>query len=180
MTLITDNKTELKLYLLFIPVAYISYIFHEFGHWSIGELLGNDMVYSLNYVWPRSGKYIDPVHGLYVSLGGPAFTVLLALGFLLIIEKFKTIYAFPVVFFQMFLRFFSLVFGVFSEQDEARISVILDLGKYTIAIVVVLILLSMVWRASYILNINLKKNAYFFTMSTFCILLVIGTYKFIF
>jgi len=179
MALITENKTDLKLFLLFIPIACLSYLFHEFGHWSIGELLGNDMVYSLNYVWPRSGKYIDPDHELLVSIGGPAFTILLSLGFLLILEKFKTIYAYPVVFFQIFLRFFSLVFGVFNNQDEARISGILDLGKYTAAILVVLILFMIAWRASHVLGINLKKNAYFFTMSTFCILLVIGTYKFI-
>jgi hypothetical protein len=45
----------MKLYLLFIPVAYVSYLFHEFGHWIVGEILGNDMVYSLNFVWAKSG-----------------------------------------------------------------------------------------------------------------------------
>ena len=43
-----DIKINLKLILLFIPVAYASYLFHEFGHWIVGELLGNDMTYSLN------------------------------------------------------------------------------------------------------------------------------------
>jgi len=179
MTINAENKLSLKFMLLFIPVAYTSYLFHEFGHWIIGEVLGNNMVYSLNYVWPQSGHYIDASHEVYVSIGGPAFTILLSLFFLLIIEKYKTMYAYPFVFFQMFCRFFALVFGGFGQQDEARISAILGLGAYTVAIIVLLILFLIVLRASYLLRINLKKNSYIFTVSTLCNLLVIGTYRMI-
>jgi hypothetical protein len=163
--------------LLFIPVAYTSYLFHEFGHWIVGEILGNNMVYSLNYVWPQSGHYIDASHEVYVSSGGPAFTILLSLFFLLVIEKYKTTYAYPFVFFQWFIRFFALVFGGFGQQDEARISAILGLGSYTVAIIVLSILFLTVLRASYLLRISLQKNGYIFTMSTMCELLVIATYK---
>jgi hypothetical protein len=176
MTINAENKLSLKFMLLFIPVAYISYLFHEFGHWIIGEVLGNNMVYSLNYVWPQSGYFIDESHALYSSIGGPAFTILLSLFFLLIIEKYKTIYAYPFVFFQMFCRFFALVFGGFGQQDEAKISAILGIGTYTVAIIVLLILFLIVLRASYLLRINLQKNSYIFTVSTLCNLLVIGTY----
>lgn len=31
-----------EIVLLFIPVAFITYLFHEFGHWVVGEILGND------------------------------------------------------------------------------------------------------------------------------------------
>lgn len=163
--------------LLFIPVAYTTYFFHEFGHWIVGEALGNNMAYSLNNVWPQSGQYISSSHEVYVSSGGPAFAILLSLLFLFIIEKYKTIYAYPVVFFQMFCRFFSLVFGGFALQDEARISALLGIGTYTIAIVVLLLLFLIVLRASHRLRINLQRNSYIFTMSTLCILLVIGTEK---
>jgi hypothetical protein len=175
-----DKKLLVKLFILFIPVAYASYLFHEFGHWIIGEALGNNMIYSLNYVWPKDGHYIGASHNLYVLIGGPAFTIILSILFLLIIEKYKTIYAYPFVFFQMFMRFFSLFFGGFSKQDEARISLILGLGKYTVAIIVLVILSVLVLRASYKLKINFKDNCYFFTISTVVILLVIATYKIIF
>jgi len=174
---IIESKLTLKFMLLFIPVAFVTYLFHEFGHWIVGEVLGNNMAYSLNNVWPQSGHYIGASHELFVSSGGPAFTILLSLLFLLIIEKYRTIYAYPVVFFQMFCRFFSLVFGGFAQQDEAIISAILGLGTYTIAIIVLLILFLIVLRASYLLKINLQKNSYIFTVSTMCELLVIGTYK---
>ncbi len=174
-----DKKTFIRICLLFVPVAYLSYLFHEFGHWIIGELLGNKMVYSLNYVWPEKGQYISESHNLYVSIGGPAFTILLSILFLLIIEKYRTIYAYPFVFFQMFMRFFALIFGGFIKQDEARISLILGFEPYTIAIIVLALLLLMVLRASYILKINLKTNGYLYAMSTLSQLLVIGTYEMI-
>jgi hypothetical protein len=175
--MINDKKILVRLYLLLIPIAYFSYLFHEFGHWILGETLGNDMIYSLNYVWPKTGHYINESHNLYVSIGGPAFTILLAVISLLILEKYSTIYAYPILFFQFVLRFFSLVFGGFSQQDEARISSIMGLGTYTVAIIVLTILLLTVIRASYKLKIDLKQNGYFFTISILSQLMVIATYK---
>lgn len=172
-----DKKLLFKIYLLFIPVAYISYLFHEFGHWIVGEVLGNNMVFSLNYVWPKSGHYIDASHEVLVLIGGPSFTILLAIISLLIIEKYAAIYVYPLVIFQMVLRFFSLVFGGFDKQDEAKISSILGLGTYTIGIIVILILLMIVLRASYKLKIDFRYNSYFFTVSILCQLMVIATYK---
>jgi len=172
-----DKKSLGKLYVLFIPVAYISYLFHEFGHWLIGETLGNDMIYSLNYVYPKGGHYINESHNLYVSIGGPAFTILLAIVSLLIIERYTIIYAYPVLFFQMVNRFFSLVFGGFSKQDEARISSIMGLGTYTVGIIILIILFLLVLRASHKLKIDLKNNSNFFSISILCQLMVIATYE---
>lgn len=171
------DRKQLKLFLLFIPVAYASYLFHEFGHWIIGELYGNNMAYSLNGVWPKSGHYIEESHALYSSIGGPVFTILQSLIFLLIIEKYRSVYAFPFVFFAFFIRFFALVFGGFSKQDEAVISTTLGFGDYTFAIIVLSILGLSVWRASRNLKFDLKTLGLFFTMSTLSILLVIGTYE---
>ena len=113
----SQKQIGVNFFLLFIPVAYFSYLFHEFGHWTIGEILGNRMVYSLNYVWPRTGYYARESHNLYVSIGGPAFSVLQAVIALLLIEKSGRFYAYPFAFFPMFNRFFSLLLGGFSKQD---------------------------------------------------------------
>jgi len=168
---------DVRFFLLFIPVAYFSYLFHEFGHWSIGELLGNRMVYSMNYVWPRDGSYLQPSHNLYVSIGGPAFSVFQAFIALLIIEKSQWLYAYPFAFFPMFNRFFSVLLGGFDKQDEARIAVLMDTGTYLVAIFVLAILLLIVIRCSYKLKIGAKTNGYIVTVSTVCQLLVIGTYE---
>lgn len=172
-----DKKTLVRLYLLFIPTVFFSYLFHEFGHWIIGEILGNRMIYSLNYVWPKEGHYLNESHNLYVSIGGPAFTILLAVVSILIVEKYAIIYAYPVLFMQMVLRFFSLVFGGYSKQDEANISSIMGVGTYTVGIIVMIILLLVVIRATYKLKIDLKLNGHFFMVGILSNLLVIATYK---
>jgi hypothetical protein len=172
-----DKKVFIRLCLLFIPVAYFSYLFHEFGHWIVGEILGNDMIYSLNNVWPGDGHYLHESHDLYVSAGGPAFTILLAVVSLIIIEKSSSLYVYPVLFFQFVLRFFPLVFGGFRRQDEARISSIMGLGTYTVGVIILIILLLIVLRASNKLKIDLKHNGFFFTASILSHLLVMATYQ---
>jgi len=179
MTRHLQHTIDLKFILLFIAAAYGTYLFHEFGHWIVGELLGNDMAYSLNYVWPKNGSYIDASHDLYTSMGGPAFTIFQAMVGLHIIEKYRDSYIYPFVFFPMFSRFFSLVFGGFEKQDEARISAILGVGTYTVAILVLFILILIVVRCSSNLKISLKNNGHIVVLSTLCQLLVIGTYELI-
>jgi hypothetical protein len=170
---------DLRFFLLFIPIAYGSYLFHEFGHWAVGEILGNRMTYSLNYVFPRSGHYLQASDDLYVSVGGPAFSILQSIIALFIIEIHKAPYAYPFAFFPWFNRFFSLVFGGFGRQDEARIAAVAGIGTYAVAIVVFVTLLAIVIRCSYNPKIGLRTNSYIFSVSTACQLLVIGTYEFI-
>ncbi len=174
-----DSRTQsdTKFFLLFIPVAFFTYLFHEFGHWSVGEILGNPMAYSLNNVWPRDGHYVREGHALWVSMGGPAFSILQAAIALLVIEKFRTLFAYPFAFFPAFNRFFSLAFGGFSRQDEARISLLLGTWNYLVAVIVLLILISITIRCSRRLGIGLNMNGYILTASTACQLLVIGTYE---
>ena len=179
MTTDLTKPIDLKFFLLFIPVAYASYLCHEFGHWTLGEILGNRMVFSLNLVWPREGHYIRASHELYSSIGGPAFSILQATMALILIEKLKILYAYPFAFFPMFNRFFSVLLGGFEKQDEAKISALMGTWTYTVAIIVLAILLLIVIRCSHTLKLNAKTNGYILTASTLSQLLVIGTYTFI-
>ncbi len=179
MTTDLTKPIDVKFFLLFIPVAYASCLFHEFGHWTLGEILGNRMVFSLNYVWPRDGHYIQASHELYSSIGGPAFSILQATVALILTEKFKILYAYPFAFFPMFSRFFSDLLGGFEKQDEARISALMGTWTYLVAIIVLALLLLIVIRCSYRLKLNAKTNSYIVTASTISQLLVIGTYTFI-
>lgn len=175
----TKHKFNLIIFLLFIPAGYITFLFHEFGHWIIGELLGYDMVYTLNGVWPKTGQVINSQDRLYGILAGPIFTIFQAIFFMIIIEKYKTIYAYPFVFFPVFMRWITLTIGRFSSQDEAAISSMLNIGTYTVALIVLGILLIIILRSSYKLKIGLKYNSYFMAISTACLFLVIETDKLI-
>lgn len=168
---------KLKFVLLFILAAYFSSLFHEFGHWTIGEILGNKMMLNLNFTWPKSGYYLKSSDALYTLIGGPGFSILQAVAGLLIIMKYKNFYLYPFVFFPMYNRCFALTFGGFSRQDEAKISAIIGGGNYTFAILVILILILLVIKSSFILKIDIRKNSYIFVLSTLCQVLVIGTYN---
>ena len=159
--------------------AFGSFLFHEYGHWLGGTLLGNEMVLTLNSAYPQNGYYLAEWHALYSLSGGPAFTLLQALIFWLVIEKFREFSAYPFLFFPFFSRIFSLLFGGFHKQDEAKISLLLNAGTYTVAVMVCMLLLFMVCRGSRLLKLNLQQNAGFFTMATIAELLVIRTSEFL-
>lgn len=174
-----ESRINWKVIVLFIPIAFITYLFHESGHWLFGELSGNDMTISLNNSSPASGFFMDKSHALWSAAGGPLFTIIQALVFLWITWITKSIYAYAFAFFAVFSRFFSLVFGGIDLQDEARIASMLDLNKYMIAAIVLMLLFLILWRGNRILKLNMKAVGYFTVLGTFAILIVIGVNKFI-
>jgi len=169
-----ESRIDWKVFILFIPIAFITYIFHEFGHWIFGELLGNDMTLSLNNSAPKSGYFINDSHTLWSAIGGPLFTIIQSLIFLVITWITKSIYAYSIAFFAVFSRFFSILFGGINSQDEARIASMLVTNKYIIAAIVLTILFLILWRCNRIMKLNPKAIGYFTVLGTFAILIVIG------
>jgi len=169
----------MQLMLLLLVAAFAHNLFHEFGHWLVGTLLGNPMSMSLNFAWPTSGQYLEEWHSPAVSLGGPGFSILMALAALIVIKRYRTVYVYPFLFFPLFSRAFSLLFGGFAKQDEASISAELGLGKYTVAIVVCSVLLGLVWRGSKRLKLEPQAIGMWCVGGAAAQLIVIGTYKFL-
>ncbi|MFA5044872.1 MAG: hypothetical protein WC542_02945 [Paludibacter sp.] len=174
-----ESKINWKVALFFIPLAFLTYLFHEFGHWTVGEVFGNSMTYSLNNAAPRNGYFINDSQALWSAMGGPAFTIIQALLFLFVTQKTKSIYSYSIVFFAAFTRFFSLLFGGLSLQDEAKISSMLNIHQYLVPLIVLLLLFLIVARSSRIMNLSLKAVGYFIVLSTLANLLVIGVSKLI-
>jgi len=169
-----ESQINWKVIILFIPIAFFTYFFHEFGHSLFGELLGNDMTLSLNNSTPKSGYYINESHALWSAIGGPVLTMIQALIFLIITWITKSIYAYSFLFFAIFSRFFSIVFGGINLQDEARIASMMDTNKYLIAAIVLTILFLILWRGNRIMKLNTKAIGYYTVLGTFVILIVIG------
>jgi hypothetical protein len=165
---------------ILLLAAYASYIFHEFGHWLFGTLMGYEMVMSLNNTWLRSGSFLKESHSLYFVIGGPAFTILQAMLALAVIEKCKGLFAYPFLLFPLVLRMLSWTLGNFSMQDEAVISTMLGLKIHIVAIVVGLILLALVWRGSRTLELNFKTNSLLFLCSVAFSLMVMATNRLFF
>lgn len=169
-----ESQIDWKVIITFIPIAFITYLFHEFGHWTFGELSGNDMILSLNNSTPQNGHFIDDLDALWSAIGGPVFTIFQGLIFLLLTWLTKSIYAYSIAFFAVFSRFFSIVFGGINRQDEARIASMLDWNKYVVAAIVLTILFLILWRSNRIMKLNKKAIGYFAVLGVFAILIVIG------
>ncbi len=169
-----ECKINLKLALAFIPIAFLTYLFHEFGHWLFGELCSNRMTLSLNNAAPTSGHFTDGSAALWSAIGGPLFTILQALIFWLILSFTKSVYAYAFMFFAVFSRFFSIVFGGLHLQDEARIASMLDLNKYLPAALVLFLLFLILWRCHRIMKFGLKALGYYVILGVVSVLIVIG------
>lgn len=169
-----ESLINWKVIIAFIPIAFLTYLFHEFGHWTFGELLGNDMTLSLNNSAPQSGQFISESDALWSAIGGPLFTILQGLIFLLITWKTKSSISYSIAFFAVFSRFFSIVFGGINLQDEARIASMLAINKYLIAATVLTILFLILWKCTQVMKFKLKALGYYVVLGVFAVLIVIG------
>lgn len=169
-----ESQIDWKVGAAFIPIAFATYLFHEFGHWTFGELSGTDMTMSLNNSGPLDGRFMDDSDALWSAIGGPAFTILQGLVFLFLTWSTRSIYAYSILFFSAFSRFFSLVFGRLDLQDEARIAAMLDWNQYLVAAIVLVMLFLILWGGSRIVRLNWKAVGYFTVLAVIAILVVIA------
>lgn len=174
-----ESRIGWQLVLAFIPIAFFTFLFHELGHWALGELTGNEMTIGLNNSGPKNGAFNNDKAALWSSIGGPAFTILQAFLFFVLTWFTKSIYAYSVAFFAVFSRTFSIIFGGIDLQDEARIASLLEVSKYLVAGIVLTILLLILWKGSRLMKLNGKALGYFFVLGVLAILMVIGTDKII-
>lgn len=173
-----ESQIDWKVIVAFIPIAFFTYLFHEFGHWTFGELLGNEMTFSLNHSAPQSGYFIQRSHALWSAIGGPVFTMVQAAVFLFIASNTKSVYAYSMTFFAVFSRFFAIVFGGMNRQDEARIAAMLGWNKYLIAAIVLSMLFLILWKSSRMMKLNMKAIGYFVVLGVLAVLMVIGVNEF--
>jgi hypothetical protein len=172
-----ESQINWNVMMAFIPIAFLTFLFHELGHWTFGAVLGNDMTISLNNSAPRNGNFINDTDALWSAMGGPVFTLIQALLFLLLTSITKSVYAFSIAFFAAFSRFYSLVFGGIKLQDEARISAMLDWNTFLVPAIVLILLFVILLQSIRIMKLSIKSTGYFVVLSVFAELLVIGVNK---
>jgi len=169
-----ESQINWKVIVSIIPIAFLTFLFHELGHWTFGELLGNEMTLSLNNSTTKNGYFLNDSDALWSAIGGPLFTIIQALIFLFVTWKTKSSIAYSIAFFAVFSRYFSIVFGGINLQDEARIAFMLGINKYFIAATVLIILFLILWKCNKIMKINLKALGYYLVLGVFAVLIVIG------
>lgn len=178
MNEINKYGINLKYILLLFIAVFASTIFHEYSHWSIGEILGNKMNATLNGTNPVAGDYINEWNRNYVTFAGPLFTVLQAVLFYFLITKYRRIELYPFLLFPFVMRFFAGLANFLGANDEGRLGLSLGIGLFTLSILVCGFLYALVYKASKEMKIGIKFNIISFLFcSLFLLLLVFLDFK---
>ena len=176
-TMTSDNTQSPRIgasfYWTLLAVVPLSFVLHELAHWSAGELLGNDMVASLNHAYPRSGAYRSPGDAFIVDAAGPAFTLLQAMVAFALIRGRALLLAYPVLFVACFMRMAATFVSLFNPNDEARMSVLLGWNMWVLPLLVVLSLLVLTLAASRSLRIGWKANAVSYLICSAIVALIV-------
>ena len=157
--LLTTKKTINSKYILITAIAVVvSWVLHEFAHWTTGTLLGYEMGMTFNKAFPVSGKYNSDWHYQVISAAGPVFTLVEAFVVFLITQRKKPILLYPFLFTCFYMRLFAAVITIRNPNDEARISKSIGLGTYTLPVIIVAILAFLVYKISVKYQFSRKFN----------------------
>ena len=141
-------KIDKKYIGVFVFAVLFSWIFHELAHLAAGKFLDYDMKMTLNSAYPREGKYLSDLHYHIISAAGPLFTLSEAILVFTLMYWRKRLLLYPFLFTCFYMRLLAMIISFFNPNDEARISTAMDIGKFTLPLIVSGILFYMVYKIS--------------------------------
>ena len=167
-------------YIPFILIVSIAtFVIHEAGHFFAGKLLGYEMYVSINKAGPKSGTELAADwHRLLITMGGPFVTYLQALIGLWVANKYKALWAFPVVFMAFMMRLMAAGISLISPNDEHRASEALGIGAWTLPLLAVAALFVITLLTSKRLGLRWKSWAMLFLTTNAAITAIIFTERY--
>jgi hypothetical protein len=141
-----NQKSNLQYALVTLGAVFFTWELHEFFHWLTGEILGNDMVMSLNRSYVASGKYLANWHEHVVSVAGPLITLVEAVVAFFLLKNGKTIFLFPFLLSCLYMRALAGLMNIVNPNDEGRLSQALGTDVFFISLLIVGVLLFFVYR----------------------------------
>ena len=135
----------------------ITWIIHEFAHWLTSELFGYETIMRLNGTSPVNGEKPTDLHKNVISASGPVITIIQALVAFVFLKSWnwnKYIYLF--LFTAFYMRILAGFMNLINPNDEGRISAFLEIGIFTLPIIVSGILFYMVYKTSSKYELNWK------------------------
>lgn len=140
-----NPRINLTYVLVTMVAVFLTWLFHEFAHWCVGEILGNEMVMTLNTCYPKSGRYLADWHSMAISAAGPLVTILQALIFYFLLKKSNSSVLFSFLLTALYMRALAGIMNFINLNDEGRISDALGLSSFTLPFIVFGILFYLVY-----------------------------------
>lgn len=164
-------------YALLPLIALATFVVHEGAHALAGIALGHEMTVSLNSSAPVGS--VPNAHGLMIAAAGPLVTLIGGLiAFALVLAR-DSLIAYGVLYMALFMRFMAAVISLMNPNDEARISLGLGLGLYTLPLIMVAALLILTVIASRRLRLGWKTNLASYLVFTVAVSAIVGLDQFV-
>jgi len=161
-----------QFYFTLFLVGIATFIVHELCHWITGVALGYKMFASLNQVWSQTE--MTSGHKILVDAAGPIFTIIQGIvGFWWVKSRLSST-GFSMLYMSFFMRLFAGVVSIFNLNDEARISLQLGLGTWTLPIVVILFLFTLLYFASRRLRLTFRDHFFCYLTASIVVTLIVG------
>lgn len=159
-------------YLLVLGAVLATWLLHEGAHWLAGTALGHQMTFNLNSVSP-----ITPISmrdHLIISAAGPIVTLIQGLIAFVLIVRRDSLPAYAFLFVAVLMRVMAAGISFFNPNDEARISLELGLGQWTLPALMCSVLVILAALASRKLRIGWKTNLLTWLVCTIGLSAVVG------
>ncbi len=171
-----------KLCLWLFLAGFATFMLHEAAHYFAGFVLGYDMTARLNGVSSLTPALA--VHKAIIDAAGPLMTIAQAAVAFILLTRFKLpntfVPAFAFLYFAAFMRVLATGVSIFNLNDEARLSMYLNLGTWTLPIIVSMTLVLLTWRASRLLALNWKQHLACYLTASIAVSLVVGLDRLLF
>jgi len=159
-------------YLLRIGAVLVTALIHEGAHWLAGTALGHQMTFNLNSVSPMSP--VSMRDHLIISAAGPILTLIQGILAYVLILRRDLLGAYAFLFVAALMRVMAAGISYFNPNDEARISLELGIGQWTLPVLASGLLVTLTVLASRRLRIGWKTNVLTYLVCTVGLSAVVG------
>ena len=170
-------KLKAPFYLWFVLAFLITNLLHEGGHWLMGAALGLEMKFGLNAVTYLSTT--EPWQRALADAAGPLVTIVQAVIAYVVVQRSASIKAFAFLYAAAFMRLVAGLVSVMHPNDEARLSMYLGLGKWTLPVLVAAGLIVLALHGARRFKLTWKDHLLCYVVASLAVSAIVGIDRFI-
>ncbi len=170
-------KLKPAFFLWLVVVFFVTNLLHEGAHWLAGAAFGFDMRFGLNAV--RYLSPAEPWQRMVTDAAGPVFTILQGIVAYVLVQRSGSQLAFAFLYTAAFSRLTALLVSVMHPNDEARVSMYLGMGKWTLPVLVAGGLIALVVVASRRLALGWKDQLLCYLVASLAVSAIVGLDRFV-
>lgn len=166
-----EQKINRKYIITGIIAVIFTWIIHEFTHWFTSESFGYETIMRINGTSSVEDENPTELQKVIISISAPIVTILQALVVFIILKtRGWNKYLYPFIFTAFYMRFLAGLMNFINVNDEGRVSQYLEIGTFTLSIIVSGLLFYMIYKISKKYSLNWK-----FQLGTYLIVMVVSS-----